>query len=435
MLEWILILVGTLVVQGVLLAVALVFFRRAQSASGASVEAGLRDLKDALERLDRNTREEIARNRGELADSLSRSTGALVASVGSLTQAQKSELEAFAVRLGNQSDANERRLEALRVTVDDRLRLLSEENSRKLDQMRQTVDEKLQSTLEQRLGESFKQVSERLELVHRGLGEMQSLAVGVGDLKKVLTNVKTRGTMAEVQLGALLEQMLPSGQYVQNVETRAGSNQRVEFAIKFPGRDGQEGGVLLPIDAKFPMEDYQRLVEALEKPDVDATEAAGRKLEEVIKVAAKKIRDSYLDPPATTDFAIMYLGTEGLYAEVLRRTGLFELLQRDYRVTPAGPTTLSAILNSFQMGFRTLAIQKRAGEVWGVLGAVKNEFGKFSDLLEAVQKKLTEAQNKIEDATRKSRTIERKLLGIETTSAKPDDGQVISVEAPIRERS
>ncbi len=431
MMEWL--LVAALVVQSILIAAALFYIRRAQNDSGASVVAGLREIKDALERLDRGTRDEIARNRSELAESLSRSTNALVASVGSLTQVQKSELEGFAVRLNNQSDANERRLEALRVTVDERLRLLSEENSRKLDQMRQTVDEKLQSTLEQRLGESFKQVSDRLEMVHRGLGEMQSLAVGVGDLKKVLSNVKTRGTMAEVQLGSLLEQMLPFEQYVQNVETRAGSNQRVEFAIRFPGRDGQVGGVLLPIDAKFPMEDYQRLVEAQEKADVDAAESAGRKLEEVIKTEAKKIRDSYLDPPATTDFAIMYLGTEGLYAEVLRRTGLFELLQRDYRVTPAGPTTLSAILNSFQMGFRTLAIQKRASEVWGVLGAVKNEFGKFGDLLDGVQKKLNEAQNKIEDATRKSRTIERKLSGIQTVSAPSESPPERAVDTPSLE--
>ena len=411
--EWV--FIGTLLFQCVLLAAAILFFRKAQSASGASMGASLRDLRDALERLDRGIRDEIARNRGELADSLARSAGALTASVG------------------HQTDANERRLEALRVTVDERLRLLSVENSLKLDQMRQTVDEKLQSTLEQRLGESFKQVSDRLEMVHRGLGEMQTLAVGVGDLKKILSNVKTRGTMAEVQLGSLLEQMLPSEQFVQNVETRAGSNQRVEFAIKFPGRDGQAAGVLLPIDAKFPMEDYQRLVEAQEKADADATESAARSLEARIKSEAKKIRDSYLDPPATTDFAIMYLGTEGLYAEVLRRTGLFELLQRDYRVTPAGPTTLSAILNSFQMGFRTLAIQKRASEVWGVLGAIKNEFGKFGDLLDGIQKKLVEAQNKIEDATRKSRTIERKLLGIESAPAKPEEVQVITAEAPILE--
>ena len=426
-------LFGSFALQTAVLAALFVFYKRGQNLSGLAIQAGLTDFKNALERLDRGTREEIARNRGELADSLARSTAAMAASIGSLTQAQKSELESFGIRLSNQADANERRLEALRVTVDDRLRLLSEENSRKLDQMRQTVDEKLQSTLEQRLGESFKQVSDRLEMVHRGLGEMQTLAVGVGDLKKVLSNVKTRGTMAEVQLGSLLEQMLPCEQYVQNVETRAGSNQRVEYAIRFPGRDGQVNGVLLPIDAKFPMEDYQRLLDAQEKADVEGAEAAGRKLEECIKTGAKKMRDSYLDPPATTDFAIMYLGTEGLYAEVLRRTGLFELLQREYRVTPAGPTTLSAILNSFQMGFRTLAIQKRASEVWGVLGGIKSEFGKFGDLLDGVQKKLGEAQHKIEDVTRKSRTIERKLRGVESVSAKLEDVPLLTAESPLLE--
>lgn len=406
--------------QTTLLLAVLYWFRRGSEEITRQIQSRLYELKESLDRQDRNTRDEIARNRGELADSLTRSTNTLVASMTSLAQGQKSELESFATRLQNQADSNERRLELLRGTMEEKLRLLTEENSRKLDQMRQTVDEKLQSTLEQRLGESFKLVSDRLEMVHRGLGEMQTLAVGVGDLKKVLGNVKTRGTMAEVQLGSLLEQMLPSGQYLQNVETRGGSNQRVEFAIKFPGRDGPPGCVFLPIDAKFPMEDYQRLLEAQEKADADAAEAAGRKLEDCIKLGAKRIRDGYLDPPATTDFAIMYLGTEGLYAEVLRRTGLFELLQRDYRVTPAGPTTLSAMLNSFQMGFRTLAIQQRAGEVWGVLGAVKTEFGKFGDLLEAVQKKLGEAQNKIEDATRKSRTIERKLLVIESSAPSTD---------------
>jgi len=403
-----------------------------ESRSAASAEAVR--LADAWDRLDRNTREEIARNRTELSESLSRSTSSLVASLGTLTQAQKTELESLSARLAQLLDANERRLEALRATLEERLRLLSEENSRKLDQMRQTVDEKLQTTLEQRLGESFKQVSDRLEMVHRGLGEMQTLAVGVGDLKKVLSNVKTRGTLAEVQLGSLLEQMLPCEQYAQNVETRTGSNQRVEFAIKLPGRD-VDGAVLLPIDAKFPMEDYLRLIEAQEKADMEATEQAGKRLEEVIKAAAKKIRDSYLDPPATTDFAIMYLGTEGLYAEVLRRTGLFELLQRDFRVTPAGPTTLSAILNSLQMGFRTLAIQKQASEVWAVLGAVRNEFAKFGDLLDGVQEKLNQAQNKIEAVTRKSRTIERKLLGIESASPQVQPAVPNVAEPPILELS
>lgn len=385
----------------------------ADSSRTASAEAAR--LTEAWDRLDRNTRDEIARNRMELAEALSRTSATMSAALGTLTQAQKSELDGLSGRLAQLLDANERRLESLRLTLEERLRLLSQENAQKLEQMRQTVDEKLQSTLEIRLGESFKLVSDRLEMVHRGLGEMQTLAIGVGDLKKVLSNVKTRGTLAEVQLGTLLEQMLPCEQVAQNVETRAGSNQRVEFAIKLPGRDGPSG-VFLPIDAKFPMEDYQRLVEAYEQGETGPAEGAGRRLEDTIKASAKKIRDSYLDPPATTDFAIMYLGTEGLYAEVLRRTGLFELLQRDFRVIPAGPTTLSAILNSLQMGFRTLAIQKRASEVWGVLGEVRNEFAKFADLLDSVQEKLNQAQTKIEAVTRKSRTIERKLLGIESSA-------------------
>lgn len=418
MAEWI--LLGGMAIQTVVLIAIIWSARRACDGSSLLFQSRTTELKEGLDRLDRNSREEMARNRSEVADSLARSTATLSTSISTLTQGQKSELESFARQLAQQADANERRLENLRQTVEERLRILSEENSRKLEQMRQTVDEKLQTTLEQRLGESFKQVSDRLEVVHRGLGEMQHLAVGVGDLKKVLTNVKTRGTLAEIQLGALLEQMLPCDQFLKNVETRAGSNLRVEFAVKFPGRDGQAAGVLMPIDAKFPLEDYQRLIEAQEKTDAMAAEAAAKKLEDCIKAAAKKIRDSYLDPPATTDFAIMYLGTEGLYAEVLRRTGLFEALQRDYRVTPAGPTTLSAILNSLQMGFRTLAIQKRAGEVWQVLGAVKTEFGKFGELLEGVRKKLDEAQHKIEDATRKSKTIERKLLGVETVSLPAD---------------
>lgn len=432
--DWLLFVV-IVAVQGLVAAVVVAALRRERGAAATALADGLRELKEILERQDRGLRDEFARNRHELAESLSRSTESLTAAVGTLTQSQKTEMEGFSARLGNQAEVQERRIEAMRLTVDERLRLLSEENARKLDQMRQTVDEKLQGTLETRLGESFKQVCERLELVHRGLGEMQSLAVGVGDLKKVLSNVKTRGTLAEVQLGALLEQMLPCEQFDRNVETRAGSNQRVEYAIRFPGREGQGGCVWLPIDAKFPTDDYQRLFEAQEKADGEAADSAGRKLEETIKAEARKIRTSYLDPPATTDFAIMYLGTEGLYAEVLRRPGLFELLQREYRVTPAGPTTLSAILNSLQMGFRSLAIQKRASEVWGVLGSVKTEFGKFGDLLDGVGKKLQEAQNKIEDVTRKSRTIEKKLLGVQSLSADAAEAPADDSKAPLLELS
>ncbi len=323
-------------------------------------------------------------------------------------------LQAFATQLGTGSESTERRMEALRKAVEDRLTAIQADNAAKLEQMRATVNERLQSTLETRLGESFRAVSERLEQVHRGLGEMQALASGVGDLKKVLTNVKTRGTWGEVQLGALLEQVLAPGQYEANVATRPGSAERVEFAIRMPGREGEDAGVVwLPVDAKFPQEDYQRLIEAADRGDADAVETAARQLEVRIKTAARDIHDKYLDPPHTTDFGVLFLPTEGLYAEVLRRPGLADAVQRDARVVVAGPTTLWAILNSLQMGFRTLAIEKRSSEVWAVLGAVKTQFAKFGDLLGGVQKKLQEASNKMDDVARKSRTIERRLRDVQ----------------------
>lgn len=430
--EW-LVVVAVIVVQAIAAALVIVRIRRERTEAATALEFGLREVKETTERQDRGLRDEFARNRHELAESLARATASLTSAVSTLSQSQKAELDGFSARLVQQAESQERRLESMRLTVDERLRLLSEENARKLDQMRQTVDEKLQGTLEQRLGESFKQVSDRLEMVHRGLGEMQTLAVGVGDLKKVLSNVKSRGTLAEVQLGLLLEQLLSAEQFARNVETRTGSNQRVEYAVKLPGREGQNDFVWLPIDAKFPMDDYQRLVEAQERSDAPAAESAGQTLEATIKSEARKIRSGYLNPPATTDFAIMYLGTEGLFAEVLRRPGLMEHLQREYRVTPAGPTTLSALLNSLQMGFRTLAIQKRASEVWGVLGSVKTEFGKFGDLLDGVGKKLQEAQNKIEDVTRKSRTIEKKLLGVQSLSAESAEESQDPAASPMLE--
>jgi DNA recombination protein RmuC len=281
--------------------------------------------------------------------------------------------------------------------------------------MRATVDEKLQSTLETRLGQSFKLVSDRLEAVQRGLGEMQNLAIGVGDLKRVLTNVKKRGTFGEVQLGALLEDMLTAEQYASNVITVPGTNDRVEFAIRMPGQEEGEH-VYLPIDAKFPVEDYQRLLDAQEAADIDAANAAGRALENRVRDEAKRIQAKYVSPPHTTDFAVLYLPTEGLYAEVIRRPGLFESLQRDHRVTVAGPTTLSALLNSLQMGFRTLAIAKRSSEVWKILGAVKTEFGKFGVVLEKTRKQLDTVRNSIDSAGQRTRVIERKLREVETLS-------------------
>jgi DNA recombination protein RmuC len=280
--------------------------------------------------------------------------------------------------------------------------------------MRQTVDERLTSTLEQRLGESFKQVSDRLEQVHKGLGEMQSLAAGVGDLKQVLTNVKTRGTWGEVQLGALLEQIMTPEQYETNVACKHGCGERVEFAIKLPGPPGRDGEeVWLPIDAKFPVEDYQRMLDAQERGDLAGMDAALKALEARIKASAKDIQTKYLDPPRTTDFAIMFLPTEGLYAEVLRRPGLVESLQNNFRVLVTGPTTLGALLNSLQMGFRILTVEKRSSEVWQLLGAVKTQFGQFGGLLDKVHKKLDQASSTIEDAARKSRTIEQRLRTVQ----------------------
>ncbi len=320
--------------------------------------------------------------------------------------------QGMSTQIASVAGLQNQQFETLRSTVGQSLEKIRIENADKLEQMRRTVDEKLHATLEQRLSESFKQVSERLELVHKGLGEMQSLAAGVGDLKKVLSNVKNRGVMGEVQLAALLEQILTPEQYETNVATKPDSRDRVEFAIKLPGRDS-ESTVWLPLDAKFPTEDYQRLQEAQDAADPVAVEAAAKALEARIRLEAKTIADKYLAPPATTDFGLLYLPFEGLYAEVLRRPGLFEALQRDYRVTLCGPTTLSALLNSLQMGFRTLAIEKRSSEVWQVLGAVKSEFGRFGEVLANTKRQLQTVANSIDAAETRTRQIERKLKDVE----------------------
>jgi DNA recombination protein RmuC len=353
----------------------------------------------------------------------------LSASMSRVSDVQRDGLESFAQRLAALSESNERKLEAIRAAVEERLRALQEDNAAHLEKVRVTVDERLQGTLEARLGESFRTVSERLEQVHRGLGEMQALASGVGDLKRVLTNVKTRGTWGEVQLGALLEQVMAPGQYGTNVATKEGSADRVEFAIRLPGRDQTDAVVWLPIDAKFPQEDYQRLLEASERGDAEGVEAAARQLEQRVKGCAHDIRTKYLDPPQTTDFAILFLPTEGLYAEVLRRPGLADTIQREERVVVAGPTTVWAILNSLQMGFRSLAIERSSSEVWRVLGAVKTQFGKFGDLLGGVQKKLQEASNKMDAVTRQSRTIERKLRDVQELPA-GETPELFRLEAP-----
>lgn len=351
--------------------------------------------------------------REEVIAALKGITEATTKTMGELANVQKTQLEAMSSAIGKLSDSNEKKLEAVRVAVESNLQSIQIDNARQLDQMRQTVDEKLQGTLEKRLGESFKQVSERLEQVHKGLGEMQTLATGVGDLKKVLTNVKTRGTWGEVQLGAMLEQVLNPDQFATNVATKD-SGERVEFAIKLPGQGPhKEETVWLPIDAKFPVEDYQRLIDAQENADVEGVEVAGKQLEVRVKACAGDICEKYLNPPKTTDFGILFLPIEGLFAEVIRRTGLTEVLQRECRVVVAGPTTLWSILNSLQMGFRTLAIEKRSSEVWNLLAAVKTEWTKYGDVLEAVQKKLHQAADTIDKAKVRSRAVERKLRSVQ----------------------
>ena len=386
------------------------------AALDAALERQERELRGELGRLRSEAQETARGDRAEQAQALERFGQGLAGQVGQLGTLQAQQFEAFGQHLNRLTQSFDARVEQLRLTVETRLGAIQTENAAKLEEMRKTVDEKLHATLEQRLGESFKLVSERLEQVHRGLGEMQTLAAGVGDLKKVLTNVKTRGTWGEVQLANLLEQVLTAEQYAENVATRPKSADRVEFAIRLPGREGGQP-VWLPIDAKFPVEDYQKLVEAQERADVVAVEAAAKALETRLKDEAKTIREKYIEPPHTTDFAILYLPTEGLYAEALRRPGLVEALQRDQRVSIAGPTTLAAMLNSLQMGFRTLAIEKRSSEVWAVLGAIKTEFGKFGEALAHTRKKLQEASNSIDKAEVRTRAVTRKLKEVEALPA------------------
>jgi len=414
----------------VILALLVMVLRRVDHSSAqANLDLRLDSLERSMERLERLVRDELGRSREETAGLARQGREENTAAVMSLgdsllkrvaesAQLQKNQLDIFAQQLKSLTDSIEQRMDKLREAVEARLSLIQEDNTRKLEQMRATVDEKLHDTLEKRLGESFKQVSERLELVQRGLGEMQALASGVGDLKKVLTNVKTRGIFGEIQLGSLLEQILAPGQYDINVETRQGSGQRVEFALRLPGRDsGEEGVVWLPLDAKFPQEDYLRLVDAQEAGDATLAAEAAKQLEKVVRESARNIRDKYLDPPHTTDFGVMFLPTEGLYAEVLRRPGLSEALQREYKVVVTGPTTLSALLNSLQLGFRTLAIEKRSADVWNLLGAVRTEFHKFGDVLDKTRKKIQEAGNHIDTAVTRTRQMERKLKSVQAMPA------------------
>ena len=326
---------------------------------------------------------------------------------------QKTLSDTLVMQLQSVSESNARRMGEVRETLEKQLAQLQATNSAKLDEMRKTVDEKLQTTLETRLGESFKQVADRLEQVHKGLGEMQTLAQGVGDLKHLLTNVKTRGIFGEAQLSALLEQVFTVDQYAAQVATQPGSKNTVDFAIRLPGRSDSGAPLWLPIDAKFPNEDYERLLDAQARADVQAAEAAGKALEIRIRLEARSISEKYIAPPHTTDFAILFLPTEGLYAEVLRRPGLMESLSRDHRITLAGPTTLLAMLNSLQMGFRTLALEKRSSEVWQVLGAVKTEFGKFGDVLAKIKSNAETMLNTVSSAEQRSRVMGKALRNVE----------------------
>jgi DNA recombination protein RmuC len=410
-------------------------------------------VRGDVQQVERGLRDEVARSaagtRGELAQTLASFQQTLLTQQGDVARTQNEQIDSFRTQLaatqqnladtlgraGEQqalalkrfsdtlieqlralSQSNDQRMAEVRATVEQRLAAIQLDNEKKLEQMRATVDEKLHATLEQRLGESFKQVADRLEQVHRGLGEMQLLAKDVGSLNRVLTNVKTRGIFGEVQLAGLLEQVFTPEQYAVNVETVPGSGARVEFAIKLPGRRDDGAPLWLPIDAKFPREDYERLLDAQERADKVEAEAAGKAIEQRLRMEAKTIREKYVAPPHTTEFAILFVPTEGLYAEALRRPGLMESLQREYRVTLAGPTTLLATLSSLQMGFRTLALEKRSAEVWEVLGAVKTEFGKFGDVLAKTKKKLDEASSTIDLAQTRTNVMARKLKSVEALS-------------------
>ena len=364
------------------------------------------------------TRQEAATHardgRTETVSMLNQGNTSLLNGLTLLGQSQNDRLQSFSETITALTSANDTKFESIRATMEAKLKELRDDNALRLEEMRRTVDEKLQGTLEKRLGESFKQVSERLEQVHRGLGEMQNLATGVGDLKKVLTNVKTRGGWGEVQLGALLEQMLTPAQYEKNVRTNPSSGEIVEYAIKLPGKGEDDSVVWLPVDAKFFIEDFKRLHEAQERADLVAIEDSTKALRDAVLKCAKDISTKYLNPPHTTDFGVMFVPTEGLFAEIIRIPGVIEDLQGKHRVVLAGPTTFAALLNSLQMGFKTLTIQKQSSEVWKTLSDVKAEFAKFGDSLDAVKKKLLEATNKIETVGTRSRALERSLRNVES---------------------
>ncbi|HEY5512834.1 MAG TPA: DNA recombination protein RmuC [Geomonas sp.] len=414
---------ATLLLLASTLAVTFLCYRALMRRSSSEARFDL--LEKGLERLERMFQAEMGRNREELAGSLRLFGDAVQKRMVEIASLQKGQLEGFAQQLGSLTASNEQRMDKLRETVELRLKWLQEDNAKKLDQMRATVDEKLHETLEKRLGESFKQVSGQLEQVHRGLGEMQTLAAGVGDLKKVLSNIKTRGTLGEVQLHNLLEQILTPDQYNSNVATKPGSDARVEFAVRLPGRDDKP--LWLPIDAKFPQEDYLRIVEAQEQGNQVALQEATRQFDKTVVGMAKLICDKYISPPNTTDFAVMFLVNEASYATVLSRPGLFDTMLRDHKVIVAGPTTIAALLSSLSLGFRTLTIEKRSSEVWRLLGAIKTEFMTFGTLLDKTRKKLDEAASSIDTAATRTRRIQKKMQGIEQLPAAEAD-ELLGIE-------
>lgn len=404
--EVLLVVLALLVVINLALLVRLLIRQRYAGADQA-VREELRAGREEAAGRSRELREEVSGSLGKTAE-------LLTTTVGQLGTTQKEQLESVTKQVRSLVESNQQRMDGLRATISEQLNEMREANEKKLEEMRRTVDEKLQGTLEKRLGESFKLVSERLDAVHKGLGEMQTLATGVGDLKNVLTNVKVRGTWAEYQLEAILEQVLTPEQFDRNVATKEGSAERVEFAIRLPGRgDDPDDCVWLPIDSKFPQEDYLRLAEAAREGDADSVAQSTKELLRSVTQSAKTISDKYLNPPQTTDFAVLYLPTEGLYAEVLRQPGLISQLQQDHRVVISGPTTIAALLSSLRLGFRSLAIEKQASEVWQVLAAVKTEFGKFGGVLDKVKKQLATASNTIDETQTRTRAMARKLREVE----------------------
>ena len=399
-----------LVIALAVLNLALLLRLMGRASSNSAEQAMRSELRDAREEAAKRSHE----LREEVSGSLDKTAQTLTSIVGQLGNVQKQQLESVTAQVQALVETNQQRLEGLRATISEQLGEMREANEKKLEEMRRTVDEKLQGTLEKRLGESFKLVREQLDAVHKGLGEMQSLATGVGDLKNVLTNVKVRGTWAEYQLGAILEQVLTPEQFDRNVATHENSSERVEFAIRLPGRsDDPNDCVWLPIDSKFPQEDYIRLTEASKSADAEAVAQSTRELMRSVTQSAKTIAEKYLNPPRTTDFAVLYLPTEGLYAEVLRQPGMVSQLQQDYRVVVSGPTTIAALLNSLRLGFRSLAIEQQASEVWQVLAAVKTEFGKFGLVLDKVKSQLQTASNTIEKTQTRTRAMTRKLQKVE----------------------